>query len=452
MAYTPINNPLVEDFDALTVLPDSTEDDTGKIELIYPFEDKSNEGLNEKRSPLFLNDPSNINKKFEYNPETGEYNYSQKLGERDYRAPSKMSLDEYLKYDMEQANRDFWRKKSSAETLNESEGFRPQINVKGKLFDRIFGGNVIDIRPQGSAELSFGLNISRRDNPIIPERQRRTTNFDFKQKIQLNVVGNIGEKLRLQTNFNTEATFDFENQMKLEYTGYEDEIIQKIEAGNVSLPLQSSLITGSQTLFGVKTELQFGRLRVTSIFSQEKGEKKEINLSGGAQVREFEKSASEYDENQHFFLSHLFREAYESNLANPPRVTSRINITALEVYVTNTRAAFNNTRNILGFLDLGNDRRIYNPSVVNRNNQARAADNAANDLYANLAEGFPQANEVRNFNNADAILQQQGLISGSDYERLENAVLLSPNEYTFNKELGYISLNRTLNPQDVLAV
>ena len=452
LAYTPINNPLVEDFDALTVLPDSTEDDTGKIELIYPFEDKSNEGLNEKRSPLFLNDPSNINKKFEYNPETGEYNYSQKLGERDYRAPSKMSLDEYLKYDMEQANRDFWRKKSSAETLNESEGFRPQINVKGKLFDRIFGGNVIDIRPQGSAELSFGLNISRRDNPIIPERQRRTTNFDFKQKIQLNVVGNIGEKLRLQTNFNTEATFDFENQMKLEYTGYEDEIIQKIEAGNVSLPLQSSLITGSQTLFGVKTELQFGRLRVTSIFSQEKGEKKEINLSGGAQVREFEKSASEYDENQHFFLSHLFREAYESNLANPPRVTSRINITALEVYVTNTRAAFNNTRNILGFLDLGNDRRIYNPSVVNRNNQARAADNAANDLYANLAEGFPQANEVRNFNNADAILQQQGLISGSDYERLENAVLLSPNEYTFNKELGYISLNRTLNPQDVLAV
>ena len=305
LAYTPINMPSVEDFDVLEAIPDSTEDDTGKIDLIYPFEDKSNEGLNEKRSPLFLSDPSNINKKFEFDPETGEYNYSQKLGERDYRAPSKMSLDEYLKYDMEKANRDFWLKKSAAETLNESEGFRPQINVKGKLFDRIFGGNVIDIRPQGSAELSFGLNISRRDNPIIPERQRRTTNFDFKQKIQLNVVGNIGEKLRLQTNFNTEATFDFENQMKLEYTGYEDEIIQKIEAGNVSLPLQSSLITGSQTLFGVKTELQFGRLRVTSIFSQEKGEKKEINLSGGAQVREFEKSASEYDENQHLSLIHI---------------------------------------------------------------------------------------------------------------------------------------------------
>ena len=164
------------------------------------------------------------------------------------------------------------------------------------------------------------------------------------------------------------------------------------------------------------------------------------------------KRQSEYDENQHFFLSHLFRESYESNLSNPPRVTSRINITALEVYVTNTRAAFNNTRNILGFLDLGNDRRIHNPAVVSRNNQAGAADNAANDLYANLSGGFPQADVVRNFNNADAILQQEGLVSGSDYERLENAVLLSPNEYTFNRELGYISLNRTLNPQDVLAV
>jgi len=452
LAEAPSELPILFNNQNIELFADSTEDDTAEIELVYPFEDNSQEGLNEDRSPLYLSEPSNVNKSFEYDPETGEYNYFQKLGDRNYRAPSKMTLDEYLQYDMEKGNRDFWRKKSEAETLNESEGFRPQINVKGKLFDRIFGGNVIDIRPQGSAELSFGLNISRRDNPIIPERQRRTTNFDFNQKIQLNVVGNIGEKLRLQTNFNTEATFDFENQMKLEYTGYEDEIIQKIEAGNVSLPLQSSLITGSQTLFGVKTELQFGRLRITSIFSQEKGEKKEINLNGGAQVKEFEKSASEYDENQHYFLSHLFRESYEKNLASPPRITSRINITAIEVYITNTRGAFNNTRNILAFTDLGNDRRIYNPGVVRRNRQIPAADNNANDLYANLSGGFPRAAEVRNFNNSDAVLQDQGLRSGSDYERLENAVLLSPNEYNFNPQLGYISLNRTLNPQDVLAV
>ena len=433
-------------------IPDSTEDDSSDIKLIFPFDDKSNEGLNQSESPLYFGDPSNVNKSFEYDPETGQYNYFQKMGERDYRNPSYMSLEEYLEYDMEKSQKDFWRQKSDAETLNETQGFRPQINVKGELFDRIFGGNTIDIRPQGSAELSFGINSSRRENPILPERQRRTTTFDFNQKIQLNVIGNIGEKLRIQTSYNTEATFDFENQVKLEYTGYEDEIIQKIEAGNVSFPLQSSLITGSQTLFGVKTELQFGRLRVTTLFSQEKGEKKEINITGGAQVQEFEKSAAQYEENKHYFLSHAFRESYEENLENLPRVTSRFNITAVEVYITNTQGTFENTKNILAFTDLGADRRIYNSLAVNLNGNPITAFNGANDLYSNLDGGIPGSEQIRNFSNADVILQNYGLVSGSDYETLENAVLLSPNEYTLNPELGYISLNRTLNPQDVLAV
>ena len=188
---------------------DSTEDDSNDVKLIYPFDDRSNEGLNENESPLFFEDPSNVEKEFEYDPESGEYNYYQKIGDRDFRRPTQMTLEEYLEYDMKNSQRDFWRKKAAAETLNESQGFRPQLNVKGELFDRIFGGNTIDIRPQGSAELSFGVNISRRDNPILPERQRRTTNFDFNQKIQLNVIGNIGEKLRIQTSYNTEATFDF---------------------------------------------------------------------------------------------------------------------------------------------------------------------------------------------------------------------------------------------------
>lgn len=452
MAVNPVK--LVEDASnfPLPFLEDSTDKDSGDVKLIFPFEDKSNEGINEDRSPLYLSDPSNVEKEFKYDPETEQYNYLQKIGDNNYRSPTYMTLDEYLEYDMARSQKDFWRKKANAETLNESQGFRPQINVKGELFDRIFGGNTIDIRPQGSAELSFGVNVSRRENPILPERQRRTSTFDFNQRIQLNVIGNIGEKLKIQTNYNTEATFDFENQLKVEYTGYEDEIIQKIEAGNVAFPLQSSLITGSQTLFGVKTELQFGRLRVTSLFSQERGEKREINITGGATVQEFEKSADDYEDNKHYFLSHLFRESYEQNLANPPRVTSRINITAVEVYVTNTRGTFNNTRNILAFTDLGADRRLLNPSVVQRNPQFNVADNRSNNLYGNLNGGFPGAQNIRNFNDADAELQRQGLESGSDYERLENATLLAPSEYVLNQELGYISLNRTLNPQEVLAV
>ena len=448
LAFTPIEPPFEGGFDVLFAPVDSTEDDS----LIFPFKDNSEEGYEKRNSPLYGSDPKNIEKSFEYDPETGEYKYFQKLGDQNYRNPNSMSLEEYLEYDMQKSQNDFWRSKSEAASLNQSEGFRPQINVKGELFDRIFGGNTIDIRPQGSAELSFGINVSRRDNPILPERQRRTSTFDFQQKIQLNVIGNIGEKLKIQTSYNTEATFDFENQTKIEYTGYEDEIIKKIEAGNVSLPLQSSLITGSQTLFGLKTELQFGRMRVTTLFSQEKGEKKEINVTGGAQIQEFEKSASEYEDNRHYFLSHLFREDYEKNLSSPPRITSRIKITQIEVYITNTQGSFNNTRNILAFTDLGNDRRVSNEQQVNITAGANRADNTSNNLYENISGGFSNASQIRGFNDADQVLQAEGFQSGKDYERLENAVLLQPNEYSFNPELGYISLNRTLNPQDVLGV
>lgn len=453
LASMPIEPPSQGGFGVLFTPADSTEDDSNKVKLLFPFDDKSNEGYEKNRSPLYMKDPSNIKKEFQYDPETGEYKYFQKLGDRDFRSPNTMSLDEYLKYDLEKSQKDFWNQKQDAQSLNETGGFRPQINIKGELFDRIFGGNVIDIRPQGSAELSFGVNVSRRENPILPERQRRTSTFDFQQKIQLNVIGNIGEKLKIQTSYNTEATFDFENQTKLDYTGYDDEIIKKIEAGNVSLPLQSSLITGSQTLFGLKTELQFGRLRVATLFSQEKGEKKEIDIAGGAQVQEFEKSASEYEDNRHYFLSHLFRDEYEKNLASPPRITSRINVTAVEVYITNTQGSFQNTRNILAFTDLANDRRISNPARVQPSTpRLNVASNDANTLFANLTGGYSGSADIRGFNNADQILQREQLKSGEDYERLENAVLLSPNEYTLNPQLGYISLNRTLNPQDVLAV
>ena len=268
--------------------PDSTEKDTGKVELRFPFKDNDASPPGNEKNGMYLSNPSNIQGEFIYDPITDTYVYTQKVGDRNYRSPSQLSLDEYMDYDLKKGERDFFREKAKEEDIGNGAGFRPKLYVEGKAFDRIFGGNTIDIRPQGSAEISFGLNTTRRDNPAIPENQRRTTNFDFDEKIQLNVVGSIGDKLKISTSYNTEATFDFENQTKIEYTGYEDEIIQKIELGNVALPLNGSLIQGSQTLFGVKTELKFGRMRVTTIFSQEKGERKEVNVSGGSQTTEFE--------------------------------------------------------------------------------------------------------------------------------------------------------------------
>ena len=444
-------------FENVVLPPDSDE-----IELQYPFKDNNQVDPNNTNSGgFYLDKPSNIKSGFQYDPETGTYSYYEKIGDTYFKYPTYMSFEEYLNYDSKKSLQDYWKQKSAADDINQTKGFRPQLTVKGEAFDRIFGGNKIDIRPQGSAELSFGINRSTRDNPALPTNQRSTTTFDFNQQIQLNVIGNIGEKLKVSMNYNTEATFDFENQMKIEYTGYEDEIIQKIEAGNVSLPLKGQLITGSQTLFGIKTELRFGRMTVTSVLSQEKGEKKEINIQGGAQIQDFEKEGSDYEENKHFFLSHFFRDTYEQSLATPPIVTSRANITKVEIWVSNINNSVENTKNIIGFMDLGEatQQNIYNdPLVIDANilPNMNFPFNTANNLYFDISDttGASPYNtsDIRGFVNASQELELQGFENGTDFEKYENARLLKPSEYTLNPQLGYVSLNSALNLDNILAV
>lgn len=446
-------------FENVVLPPDSDE-----IELQYPFKDNSQVDPNNSNSGgFYLDNPSNIESGFQYDPETGTYSYYEKIGDTYFKYPTYMDFDEYMNYDSKKSLQDYWKQKSAADDINQTKGFRPQLTVKGEAFDRIFGGNKIDIRPQGSAELSFGINRSTRDNPALPANQRSTTTFDFNQQIQLNVIGNIGEKLKVSMNYNTEATFDFENQMKIEYTGYEDEIIQKIEAGNVSLPLKGQLITGSQTLFGIKTELRFGRMTVTSVLSQEKGEKKEINIQGGAQIQQFEKEGADYEENKHFFLSQYYRDTYEQSLATPPLITSRANITKVEIWVSNINNSVENTKNIIGFMDLGEatQQNIYNDGLVVDANTLPNMNfpyNAANNLYFDISDtagspyGASFVSDIRGFVNSSQQLEMQGFENGVDFEKYENARLLNPSEYTLNPQLGYISLNSALNLDNILAV
>ncbi len=433
--------------------------DSPDIDLPWEIEDWSDPNSS-SGTGFDLDMPDNINNSVDYDPETGLYNFNSNIGDQNFGYPSTMTLDEYLEYDMDQAIQDYWAEKNEGDGLGSSSGgFRPQIRVGGEAFDRIFGGNTVDIRPQGSAELTFGINVSRTDNPQLPEKQRKITTFDFNQRIQLNVIGNIGEKLKLTTSYNTEATFDFENQMKLEYTGYEDEIIKKIEAGNVSLPLNGSLITGSQSLFGIKTELQFGRLTATTIFSQQKGKRSEVEVSGGAQVSDFEIKADNYEANRHYFLSQYFRDSYDNALSSLPVVASGINITRIEVWVTNTNNTTANVRNIIGFADIGegsgiNNNLYHHPQIQDIDLNNDLPYNDQNNLYGIVSSNA----SIRGFFNANSALAapilggSEGLDQSVDYERVENARMLTPQEYSYNSRLGFISLNQALNNDEVLAV
>lgn len=435
----------------LIVPVDSPTGGGDTIDLPFPIEDY-NDPTNKPRNAIDFDDPSNINQNVEYDPETGQYIFTENVGDYNYRNPSGMTLDEYLDYDMEESKKGYWRNKV-AEQNKEDRGLIPPIKIKGDFFKNVFGSDEINIRPQGTAELSFGINSSKYDNPQIPEKQRRVTTFDFNQRIQLNVVGQIGEKLKLTTSYNTEATFDFQNNVKLEYTGFEDEIIQKIEMGNVSMPLNTSLINGAQSLFGVKTHLRFGKLDIRAILSQQRGQRQEINITGGAKVQDFEVEADDYEANKHYFLNFYHRNNYNKAMASLPVVSSNVKITKIEVWVTNRRNNTENTRNILAFSDLGEsdpNNAQGNPGNFSSNQLPR---NESNGLYE-WASNNPQ---IRAFNNAVQTLAAQGSQPGPfnqavHYEKVENARRLAPEEYSYNALLGFISLNQPLNQDEVLGV
>ncbi|MFN7847550.1 MAG: cell surface protein SprA [Bacteroidota bacterium] len=423
---------------------------------------------------LQLKDPANLKTDIEYDFKTGNYEFEQKMGGVNYRNPSYMTFKEYLDYDMSKQIDNYWKQRHEAEQVNASKGLIPKILINNEAFDRIFGGNTVDIRPQGAAELIFGVNTSRTENPAIAENQRKISTFDFNQKIQINLLGKIGDKLKVTTNYNTEAAFDFENQMKLEYTGYEDEILQKIEAGNVNLPLTGSLITGSQSLFGLKAQMRFGKTNVTTVFSEQRGKKQEVNVQGGAQIQRFEVTGDNYEANRHYFLAHYFRDRYDSAMANLPLITSNVNITKIEVWITNISGAVDNTRNILALTDLGEARRTSDPANPANQNQTWYADqfidppiggsiipypdNArSNNLYAKLTT--PGAfDSIRNIFQAPNLLAIYNtgfnpvFSPVRDYEILENSKRLQPSEYNFNPRLGFLSLNQALNNGEVLAV
>jgi len=424
------------------------------VDLQFPFSEKnnypySNSGL---ESPLYLRPPSNIKRVIEYDPVTKQYYFTEFVGSFKYRPSNAMSFEEYQKYQLRESKKEYWNLKSRGESLETRPGFLPQLNIGGEAFDRVFGTNVINITPTGSAELIFGFNMSKIENPTISERLRRTPSFTFEEKILMNVTGSIGDKMKLDVNYNTEATFDFENRTKLEYAGKEDEIIKKIEAGNVSLPLSGSLITGSQSLFGLKTEMQFGKLTVTNVFSQQKGETSVIDVQGGAQLTEYEITADEYDANRHFFISKYFRDNYNRALENLPVINSGVTINRIEVWITNKSSNFEESRNIIAFTDIG-EADPYSPMFTpDPSEQGTHPRNELNDLYALMSTG--PYSEVRSINAVTNIFQplEPDLVLGRDYEKIENARKLTSREFSFNDKLGYISLNSALNADEILAV
>lgn len=400
-------------------------------------------------SPFFLQNPPTLTTDVEI--DTGRnYTIHEKMGGVYFRPNSTMSFGEFNQHQTKLQLRDYWQTRTKAldgESAVSSRNLIPRIYISPVL-DRIFGGSYVEIIPRGFVTLDFGASFQNIKNPAIPLRQQRNGGFEFDQQISLSVVGKIGEKLAVTTNFDNNNSFDFQNNMKVEYTGFKEDILKKLELGNVSLPLNNSLITGAQNLFGVKAQMQFGKLFVTSIATTQRGKQNSITVSGStngtSQGRPFEVVGSNYDDNRHFFLSQFFRDHFEEWLRNLPQITSGVNITRVEVYLMNRQNDTQTLRNVVAFMDMG-EGEPYSTVLTGQGN-IRGSNNAANDLFAKL-NGI-----TRNADNINGALDGLGFTNSLDYEKITSARKLATTEFTFHKELGYITLSRKLQNDEALAV
>lgn len=373
------------------------------------------------------------------------YSIEERIGNSFYRNPNYMTLEEFLKYQGSKDEEAYWKKRANSFGLITKKGSSaPSVDLGNAIFDRLFGGTGIEVKPTGNLEIPIGGNWQYIQNPTIPENQRRWGIFDFDVQFNLSMLAKIGDKMRMNFNFNTKASFDFENQTKLEYAGKPDQIVKKVELGNVSFPLRSSLIQGVQSLFGAYTQLQFGRLTVSSVMSQQKSKKETVTLKDGAQTQQFSVTSDNYDVNRHFLLDQTFRNNYNNALAEFPLIKSQANITKIEVWITNRNGATENARDVMAFMDLGE----ANPDKTNYAKAGKtAADNSSNLLYQMLL----QTPGIRNAGNAVSGALSLGLVGTRDFEKTF-ARKLNPSDYSFHPQLGYISLNTSLNPDDVVGV
>lgn len=404
-----------------------------------------------EQKPVDLRDPEGLQTEVVYDVENNIYKIVSKVGSVNLGVPIYMTPEEYSDWSLRRSMEAYYKQKNN-ELL---EGDKHNFDLMDMKFDlgpaeKIFGPGGVQIKTQGSAELKMGMKYRNTQNPTQSESTRKNWGFDFDEKININVNGKVGDKINMNLNYNTDATFDFDTKkIKLKYEGKDDEIIKLLEAGNVSMPTTSSLIRGATSLFGIRADLQFGKLKVQTVISQQESESKTVTSSGGGQTTDFDITVDNYEENRHFFLGHFFRDSYDKNMTQLPNIVSGISITRIEVWVTNKRGNYDNPRNILAFADLGENKRIGN-SYWSPTGAVNVTYNGANNLYSSMVNQYAA---IRDINQAIPTLSTiPNFQGGTDYEKIESARLLTSSEYTLNSSLGYISLKTKLQPDEVIAV
>ncbi|MEO6134464.1 MAG: cell surface protein SprA, partial [Ginsengibacter sp.] len=410
--------------------------------LKFPIKDRRGDFISAIPSVYDFKQPSNITDSVEYDPITKHYIVYEKIGNRYYRTPTYYTADEFLKIQARKSEQEYFKQRANTLSVLNRGRVKPKLSLYDNLFNRLFGNGKIDIQPQGNVDITAGYQGQNIKNPTLPERARRNGGFDFDMAAQLNVNANIGDKLKFPISYNTLANFDFTNQLKLDYSGTDDEILKRFEAGNVSFPSRSTLIPGAQSLFGIKTQLQFGKLFITGVLASQKSQRQSVDLKGGTASQQFELKAHDYEENRHFLLGQYFKNNYDKVMSNLPAVTTPVQILRLEVWVTNKNGVNREAREVVGLMDLGESNPFHNFTV-----NGTLPDNNTNSEYSSIIN-------TPNSRNATLITSQlmgMGLSPVQDFEKTF-ARKLDSTQYIYNPKVGFLSLSQPLQADEVLGV
>ena len=308
---------------------------------------------------------------------TGNVQLYEELLGMPFGQPRTLTLEEYIRRRQMEERRRLWEEeaaeyvmygpKDEGDTLTASamldsllSGGSPSFTIplpQNPIFT-LFGPPTIDINVNGNVNLSAGWQIDNNNLTSISSLSSTQSAPFFDQNIQVAVTGKIGNKLKLSTDFDTQRAFDVDNQMKISFGGgpeSDDDILQLVEAGNVALETPSTLIGGSQTLFGVKTRMKFGKLMLTNILSQKRGERRVLKISGGSVKTQITVRPSDYAQN-HFWLDTLYKGFYDAYFRNmPPSATPAMRgteIEVLEVYEQVKDGAVPSQFNAIAYADL----------------------------------------------------------------------------------------------------
>jgi len=342
----------------------------------------------------------------------------------------KIPLSQYIDLKLKAMRKEEWEKQGGKYEFDDgktelgdilSDITNIEIPLPSTSFLSIFGPPKISLRINGAVDIRGAWRNETTEGVTASALGNTRNEPDFKQQVQINVAGTIGDKLTISADWNTERTFEYENQLKIKYTGYEDEIIQSIEAGNVSLQT-APLVGGSEALFGIKALFQFGPFSLTALASQKKGEVQEVSVSGGSEKQEFTIRAYEYSTN-HYFLDEVYADTspdlnifYKYYGSTTPTYETQYQVKDIEVWKTTN-------------------------AIVDKSKERKA--NAFIDLPTrNVGEAYTN-------DYTDPTLTE---VPGQSVINTRFVKLTEDIDYTLNKYTGVISFNSQVQKEDAIAV